>query len=231
MKNTSNDFTLFISETSDDTMAMEFVGKDKSLLKYKIPYAMPYENYDGIRKLQLKYQQEGYFCKEDVWALLDISEWIGHDEEDFFDITLKYLYDHRSDMKFLFVVHGYTKKECLPLYLKLRCYMNGNIKEDKTFFNTTNLSLYINQTFSVGKNESIFLAELISEKEMVFFRNYSAIESLINEIKSFSDNKKISMNTITAYLNNNDSLIAMLSEPISKKYAQLASELTLRKEK
>lgn len=229
MKN--NDFILLAAGYEDDLAAINLIGNDANIFRHKIPYAPPYENYDGIKKFQLKYYQLGMFCKDNVWAVVDITEWIGHEADEFFDITLKYFYDHRADLKYLFVANGFSREECIPVYVKLRCYMHGVMEENKAFDNALNLSMYLKENFSLIGNEALFLSKLLTEKEMQPIRNHAAIESLLMDIKSCSVNETISMHSISAYLQSRNSLIAMLSEEICEKYISLAARIDMQKTK
>lgn len=224
MKKTDMDFTFLIMDSSDNTSAMKHVENSKNFFCYKLHYALPYEVYNGIKKFQLAYHRTGMFCKNNVSAIIDISEWVGHSEEEFFDITLKFLYDHRADIKYIFVANGFSYEECVPLYIKLRCYMNGTLEKDKTFETSLNLSEYLKNNFSLAENEAILLSELLTENEMKILRNYPAIESLINGLKTYSGCKAITMSSTADYLKDKNSLVAMISEPIAEKYAVLATK-------
>lgn len=224
MKNTDKDFTLLIKDSSDNTPVMKLIGNDANFFCYKLHHILPYETYNGIKKFQLSYHRTGMFCKNYVYAVIDITEWIEHSEEEFFDITLKYLYDHRADIKYIFVVNGFSYEECMPLYIKLRCYMNGTLEKDKTFETALNLSDYIKNNFSLAENEAVLLSELLTENEMKSLQNYSAVEALINDVKAHSMRRTITMSSIIDFLNDKNSVIAILSEPIAEKYAELAAK-------
>lgn len=63
------------------------------ILEFTLPYAPPYEAFDGIRELQLAVRRMGAFPPEAL--ALDLTEWVGHEEEEWLEITAMYLHDHR----------------------------------------------------------------------------------------------------------------------------------------
>ena len=84
---------LFWHTIFDDFRHIPVEPKEISIF-YKYPYYLPYtsaKDYRGIRDLQLLVRRKNVFNRE-CFIFMDMTEWLGHDKEYFFQIMMKFLH-------------------------------------------------------------------------------------------------------------------------------------------
>ena len=84
---------------------------------YRMRYVPPYDTFQEIRKLILQIRNAtGIRSMFNGIMAIDVSEYKGHEEEEFFTVLLKYLYDNSQGCKILLVCSQYTEKEIGRLF-------------------------------------------------------------------------------------------------------------------
>ncbi|MDO5131630.1 MAG: hypothetical protein Q4D81_01450 [Eubacteriales bacterium] len=83
---------------------------------YRLRYENPQQQFTGIRKLILSIRRSmgmrsGFYGT----AGIDVSAWKDHEEEEYFQILLKYLYDNSREWSLVFICSNYSDREYLCL--------------------------------------------------------------------------------------------------------------------
>lgn len=220
MKRNNKDFVLLITGTSDNDNAVRvIIPPEQELISCKLEYVPPYEEFKGIRKLQEKLFASQYVKGRTVSCSVDISEWIGHEDEEYFILVLKYLHDHRSRINCVFTVGKHTENEARYIYFRLRCYLRGSVTSDLTFRSVSALSTYIRgKGFSHGSAQ--LLAELIMDDRMSELRSYPVTDLICDEAREFSGcgtNETVSAENTISYLRSIDSLPFVLDSGVTER--------------
>ncbi len=128
MLDINGDGKLILDELCDKAKAagaIYFKGIEKSAY-YKSEYTPPFKKFEELKKLILCVNAVKGLRKEFCGVvMLDISEWLGHENDDYFSILLKFLYDKKDFWKCIFVVNSadeWEKKKIFGTIIKiLRC--------------------------------------------------------------------------------------------------------------
>ena len=127
-------FTILLTgEKDNDEFAVWMAKKEnyENYMLFTLPYTQPYENFNGIRELQTAGRFRAFWddtCRKKI-AVIDISEWIGHEEEEYFVIFAKFLCDFPKqsffDFEYIFTVSDAGREEAKYLYRTLSRYLDG----------------------------------------------------------------------------------------------------------
>ena len=150
------------------------------VLEFTLPYAPPYEDFGGIRELQLAVRRMGPFPPEAL--ALDLTEWVGHEEEEWFEITAMYLHDHRDLWNFLFLVREREAGDCAALFFTLRAFLVGELREDRTFADPTELSAYFTGHCPIDTDAADRLALILMRPNARMLRSYPRLNALTEEL-------------------------------------------------
>lgn len=85
---------------------------EASLVFFRLRYTPPYEHFTELRRLILEIRQAtGIRSRFRGMLCIDASEYKGHEDEEYFTILLKYLYDNAQDDAIVFVCSQYSEQE------------------------------------------------------------------------------------------------------------------------
>lgn len=155
-------FTMVLTGAKDnDSMVLRYLDgspdreKECRPLLYKLPYTLPDRKFDGIRRLQAKliFQPFRDSCEKSRRMAVDLSEWIGHEDEEFLLVFMKYLHDINRDPTLFFYIREILvtvgeadHRQVRRLYrLCTRFLINGKIREDNLFAQPDRLVDWIRQ--------------------------------------------------------------------------------------
>jgi len=124
------------------------------ILEFTLPYAPPYEDF----------------------------EWVGHEEEEWFEIAAMYLHDHRHLWNYVFLVRERDAGDCAALFFTLRAFLVGEMEEDRTFADREELAEYLAGHFPVEKNAAERLAAILMRPNARMFRSYPRLNALTEEL-------------------------------------------------
>lgn len=150
------------------------------ILEFTLPYAPPYEDFRGIRELQLAVRRMGAFPPEAL--ALDLTEWVGHEEEEWFEITAMYLHDHRHLWNFLFLVRERDAGDCAALFFTLRAFLVGEMREDRTFADPALLAAYLMEHHPTDLDAADRLASILMRPNARMLRSYPRVNALLEEL-------------------------------------------------
>lgn len=150
------------------------------ILEFTLPYAPPYEDFGGIRELQLAVRRMGAFPPEAL--VLDLTEWAGHEEEEWFEIAAMYLHDHRRLWNYLFLVRERDARECAALFFILRTFLVGELREDRTFADPASLAAYLTGHRLIDADAADRLASILMRPNARMLRSYPRLNALTEEL-------------------------------------------------
>lgn len=108
-----------LTDAADADIAAQGLAGGRGLLHFKAEYVPPYEELKLIRRFQLA-ERRLFPMGESACAVIDVTEWIGREREEYFDVFAKFLHDDRRH-RYIFTAAGHDGAECMGLFMKLRC--------------------------------------------------------------------------------------------------------------
>lgn len=220
------DFILLITGSADNDYAAERAADpDLEIVHHKLCYVPVYSEFKELKHLQIKLRQSDYSFGRKVCCAIDISEWIGHEDDEFFIITLKYLHDHRSGVDYIFTVGEHSKNDVRKLFFKLSCYMSGMIYTDKTFMSRESLGGLI-ETYGIERNAAQLLSELVMSDKMDELRTYPVVKMMCDEICAYAGSGELAgLKELALYLDKTGSLPSILNSDLASDYSGKARKL------
>lgn len=215
-----SEFALIVTgSANNDTVAERVAAGVAGIVHHKLTYVPVYGEFNQIRKFQLKVRRSPYAMGRKICAAIDISDWIGHETEEYFVASVKYFHDHSDRMSFVFTVSEGKKADIQNMYVMLRMYMHGTMSIDETFLNVGALAEYI-ETRSAESDAAMLLAEVLMNDSMKPLRTYPVIKSICSDIAELSSADKISVDDVKKYLSSESSLMYLINKDISLEYAE-----------
>ena len=161
-----------------DTIAA-LTGGGKALA-FTLNYAPPYEDFRGIRELQLAVRRMGAFPPEAL--VIDLTEWVGHEEEEYFEAAAMYLHDHRDLWNFVFLARERDGADCAMLFFTLRAFLDGRMEEDRTFADRETLASYLAKQKPFAPDAADRLAGILLKPGARMLRSYPRVHALLEEL-------------------------------------------------
>ena len=165
-------------DASPETLA-ELSGGGR-MLETTLPYTPPYETFKGIKELQLAVRRMGAYPPETL--VLDMTEWLDHEEEEFFEITAMYLHDHRDLWNFVFLAREHSASECGTAYFILRTFLTGEMREDASFATREALAACIRSRACITPDAADELAGMLLVPQARLLRSYPRLDTLLREM-------------------------------------------------
>lgn len=170
-----NTFTFFLTGKKDNDVAVESYvrkrGYDESkCVHYKLEYTPPYQNFTGITYFERLSQYRPFTdsIKKKAVAIVDLSEWVGHEKEEYLEIFCKFLHDYDwcfYRYEYVFTVGEANREKAKELYELVSEYLcEGRIVEDRTLTDEKSMSAYLLGEYPINK----LLATKLSR---IFIRN------------------------------------------------------------
>ena len=225
-----NNFILLITEVPDNDRAAELSAPaGQEIIYYKLRYALPYSDFGGLRSMQLKLRRSAYGKGKRVTAVIDMSEWLGHEDDEYLDITMKFLHDKRSRMDYIFTVGDASEEKVGKLMRTARKYIRGIVVRNDTFTDTGKLAAYIGSRFAEPAAAQL-LAEMLRAPKMHTLLGYSPVDAICEEILSRSPIGIIRATDVSGYLRYEYSMPYIADKTTALEYAKKADMLLTGKE-
>lgn len=161
-------YTFYLTGKKDnDAEVIRAIGNHNYML-FDFPYTAPYQQeFRAIKDFQ---DESRYIPFKDSnskkkFAIINISEWIGHEDEEYLGIFVKFLHDYRSffNYEYIFTVGEASREDIKDLYMLMAQYLrDGKIIEDYTLSDWKLLSGYIRRTYSVDSHVANRCAEIMT---------------------------------------------------------------------
>ena len=178
-------FTVFITGVkSNDYAVKRYIGKGKSYVFYKLPYAPPYQGFNGIRDFQVitRFKPFEDSTQKNKYAVVDLSEWVGHEREEYLEIFMKFLHDYSGyfEFEYIFTVGNAKRNQIQELLVLAATYLEEvNVHEDLTLVEEKKLAKYIQLHFEVEKNCAAKLAQIFIKNNI---DGYTQLHVFMNDI-------------------------------------------------
>lgn len=219
------------------THPKQFAG-NKPCVYFKFPYIPPCEKFGKLRSLILLIQENtGLRANFHGIVALEATEWVGHEQEEYFISTIKYLFDHSDHLHAALILKNCTGMK-LARFLRNICFSVPGInlvESSQLFFSDTErLEEYcrdcLNRANRVVAQASLsLLAQTLMRRELTDARSLSLIDQVLQNLIAFAPNRKIiSGTTVQQYLERPDTMLAMmLGAPALGERNQIAHEAHL----
>lgn len=193
----------------DDSPAYSLGNTPDNTLLFTFHYTPPYERFEQLKQLQLEARSKNPFNR-DYYFAIDITEWLGHEDEEYFDIICKYLTDMAKHIRYIFMVSNRNEKTIKMMHIKLRTYMNGTYRTDERWADRNGITNVIHEISNYDNTAAQALADILMRPEFDDYRSCSFIRQISNEILNESDGC-ITLDDLVKYINDNNSLITLLA--------------------
>ena len=213
---------VFLRQLADQTQILcpnRFAG-NASCVYYKLPYITPCENFHELRKLILRVQEStGLRARFHGIVILDISEWVGHEKEEYFTSLLKYLFDHSDHWHCALVLKNCTDTKLNQLKRNI-CFqvpgMELKLSAQMIFTDPKRLEAYCRDSLCraekvIAQAGLSLLVDALSRKALSEARSLALIDQIIRNLIQTAPNRKIiSEITVRQYLASPDTMLAMM---------------------
>lgn len=230
-KNTmKNNFLLLITGINEtDRSAKDINPQGQDIVFCKAEHARPCDSFNAIRELQLRLRDSDYAKGKRVTAVIDLSEWIGHENEEYLDILMKFLCDKRKRIDYIFTVGNASADRAEKLMKAARPYMRGAVFTDDTFMSIEKLAGYISLKPTEEKAAAL-LAKMLKEPKMNSLLSYRSVDDMCLEMLESSPVGIIRAVDVSEYLRSQFSMPFITDKTVSLEYSELADKLTPDKE-
>ena len=126
------DYKLLITGLYNNDYAARKLAGDNDAVIFKLGYTPPYEKFEELKRLQLKTKDIDLFSIGKSYIIMDISEWVGHENEEYFVITMKFLHDHAYKWQYIFTVDNYGMSKVKSMLNMLSRHLKGEVIEQYT---------------------------------------------------------------------------------------------------
>ena len=229
-KTIRSNFILLITEVPDNDRAAKMAAPaGQEIVFFKMNYTLPYSEFREIRSLQVKLQRSCYGRGKRVTTVIDLSEWIGRESDEYFDIVMKFLHDKRGGMDYIFTVGDASEEKAAGLMRTARKYMRGAVVRNDTFTSAEKLAEYIGSRYA-EPDAAQLLAEMLRKPKMRDLLSYSAVDLMCEEMLSQSPVGVIRAFDAANYLRSDCSMPYITDRFTALEYAQKADTLLTGKE-
>jgi hypothetical protein len=207
-----------VNSVSEQTYANNpgiFEGTDPYAY-YKMKYVPPYDSFGELRQLILRIKNSTGLRYEFKGIIaIDLFEWLGHENDEYFDVTLKFLYDHRHIWKYIFTFKDAGIEKLNPMFDHAIHFFRIMVIDKCLFNHRDELKKYLKNSFD--KNNVTYessaidiLAGIFSDKDAKNIKSYEKIDMITQDIADNSPDKKITGTAIVKNLSENRLILNML---------------------
>lgn len=166
-------------------------GMEQSKCVYfKMPYTAPCDKFQDLRRLILRVREAtGMRAGFDGVVAVDVSEWLGHEKEQYFNVLLKFLYDHRDTWHACLVVQSCAESrlerllsECLMIMTPMVC--DGRVFTLPERLEATLDELLTREGVVAEKDALAKLAGLLGSPSLARCRSLQLLDRVARELGS-----------------------------------------------
>lgn len=184
----------------------DFAGNSPCVC-YKMPYVPPYETFRELRNLILRVREHtGLRADYRGIVAVDVSQWLGHEQEEYFTVLLKYLYDHRGRWRAALVLNRSKPDRTRRFLACCARYITPRLFDLALFTGQEALYKVLRDTFDrLGKPatpEALqLLCQALKDPALEEVRSLTLIQRSAEEAFCFAgDSRTITADTIVRYL-------------------------------
>lgn len=169
-----NDFVVVLTGVEDSmSLARDFLARTRkdipTVLPFKLCYTPPYQRFLGIQSYQIQLQYRPFLStpRKAAAVILDLSEWVGHEQEDYLRYFLEYLHDAEGfyEPEFVVTMGCSAKEDIRKLYCLVSRYLGtGAVVEDRTLVDRETLSAWLKAAYPIEREAAECLADVLLRK-------------------------------------------------------------------
>ena len=216
------------------TAPEKFNGRRNSF-PFELRYVPPFDkNFRELKRLQgTAAEMAGYHDEYRGYIVIDLSEYIKHELEVYFEIAVNFFHDMNEYWKFIFVVDNSNQKSALDLVSRVLFILDDvpcRVIELKQEERLTNMQ-YVEEIcekykVTCSKEVQLFLQNLLEQKEYL----QQIVSILVREIAgNFDTSCVVNMELVKEYMKNQDCVIKYMMNP--KQFDKFMDILEKREEK
>lgn len=184
---------------------------------FTLPYVPPYEKLN-LGKLQIAEREQNIFG-EPITIIINLSEWIGHEKEDYFIISTKFFFDMRHKWKYIFTINSKDACAIKDMFILFRSYkMFGTLELDKNWETAESLEEHIAKDFNWSSGSASLLAKILFSPDFDNNKTDLFIETVSEEIRRTQGCSKITTDEFESYLNFENGIVSLLCEENISKF-------------
>ncbi len=195
----------------------DFAGKSPCVY-YKMPYVPPYEPFRELRQLILCIRERtGLRANFQGVVAIEVTQWLGHEKEEYFSVFLKYLYDHRDLWQAALVLNVETESQTQRFLSACAVYMSPRFFDLCLFSQRERIQKAVRRECELqGKfltrDAAETLAEALVSPQFRHARSLSLIQRTVGELTVNSPSSGIvTEDAVLEYLADPHSLLAMIA--------------------
>ena len=208
---------LRLAREAQETHPKDFAGKTPCVY-YKIPYVPPYETFRELRRLILRIRENtGLRDHFRGVVAIEVTDWLGHEGEEYFTVLLKYLYDHRELWQPAFVLNSGTEAQTRRFLFACASYITPRLFDISLFSCPDQLRQTIRRECGlqgkiITRDAAQTLAETLISSKFRHARSLSLIQRTAEELVAGSlSSGIITVEAVSEYLTDPHSLLAMIA--------------------
>lgn len=199
-------FMLHMAEKSREKHPQRFTGRTPCVF-YRLRYVPPCENFRELKNLILRIENaKGLRANFRGIVALEASEWIGHEQEEYFSIVLKYMYDHREYFHCAMILKDCPQQRLQRFLDAVDVFITPRVLDGNVFSEPARLTGYITEIFGargcpIRRNAAEALAEILGRPNRSKARSLSMIERTADEVIGLSGSpREITERHVERYL-------------------------------
>lgn len=193
-----------------------FAGKAPCVY-FKMPYVPPYETFRELRRLILRIRENtGLRAHFRGIVAIEVTEWLGHESEEYFTVLLKYLYDHRELWQEALVLNSGTAVQHQHFARACAGYITPQVFDAGLFSRPDRLRAVIRREFArlertITRDAAEILTTALADPNLRHARSQTLIRRTAEELSAGSGRESIGADAVRDYLTDPESMLAMLA--------------------
>lgn len=195
-----------LAEEEKSHMPQAFAGKE-ACVYFKLPYVPPCEPFKELRRLILRIRENtGLRANFKGVVAIEVTEWVGHEKEDYFTVVLKYLYDHRKFWNIAAVLNGCSENQTARFLAECSRYITPQLFPIRVFSDMETLNHLICRIFDrygrpISPKGAELAAAALMRPELKNARSLTLILRVAEEILALpEDGKPVTAALVREYL-------------------------------
>ena len=173
----------------------------------KMLYTAPFEKFHSLRQLasQIRDATGLRACYRGIVGL-DLTDWFGHEQEEYLKITFKFLHDHRQMWKILFTAGDADISRIQRMMVAAAPYLRLNCRELYLFRDQELLGKYLAGQSGLSPSVCRILAEKLAATPAA--HNCALISQILTDIAAKADT--VNSAAVRNYIHAPDNLLSIL---------------------
>lgn len=194
----------------------DFAGKSPCVY-CKMPYIPPCESFGELRKLILRIRENtGLRAHFRGLVAIEVTQWLGHENEEYFTVLLKYLYDHRDLWQGALVLTSCTEAQARRFLTACAGIVTPRLFDAGLFSRGDRLREVIRRECAgqgkiLSREGAELLTAALTDPKLHRARSLSLIRRTAEELAAAAPADNIRLEDVREYLAHPDSLLTMLA--------------------